>query len=476
MSTFIRYRDIAPGAAEAATVTATATHALSNLALIPFGLPAPKPIITTEHNNWGLTGEFECYTPDSIAYWSNVLSQADCTFATAPTTTVSLSQQFSSLGVNLTFDPRAQTHCTRVNLKWYRGAALLSDMDFFPTGTEFYCQNKVESFDRVVITPQETNLPGRFAKLEMVMFGVNRTFYMDEMRSATVTLQMGGISLELPISTLRWTLDSHTDVEFMFQEKQPMELWNNDILVGVFYVDSHSQVSARVYNIVCQDALGVLEESRFAGGVYTNKSAQQLVRDIVGSDFELIFEAPNRNLTGKLDAQSKRDALQQVLFAWGVHASTDGTQAIRIFSPGTEVTEIPPSRTYLGASVDTAPITTQVSVTARTYTAAGDVASEQVFTVHNPAITGNAKANTQEVTSATLIAPAIGLETAQRLLAYEERRQTARAKIVWRGERLGDCVSLPNAWGGVTVATVEQLDLIVSNTMAANATAKGVAS
>ena len=482
--TTVLYEDVAPGAEEAATTTATTANALSDLSLVPVGVEPLGAIITLEHGNWGLDGNSVSYGDGDIAYWSNSMSGADCLFSAPHILTISLSEQFSSLGITLSFDSQGETFCSHVNLKWYQGATLREDMDFFPDSAIYFCDKRVESFDRIVITMISTNLPGRYAKIEHVLFGIFRTFGMDEIRSASVVNQMGGLSMTLPSSTFKWTLEGKSDIEFMFQEKQPIEVRNDGRLLSIYYINKHKRKAKNHYDIECQDAMGVLEESTFSGKVYSNFSAKQIVLDILDGQFHAEFDIPDALMTGAIyDGLSKRAALQQVLFAWGAHASTDGINGIRIFSLDQTAEEIPTDRTYLGAESEMAAIRTAVSVTARAFTpnASGAVTiggakynvTESIYTVVNPNVTGNAKENTTEVTAPTMVSPAIGQATAQRLFDYEENRLTSTAKVVWDGERLGELLEVPNAWGSTVTGTLQKMEITLSNTVAAKLTIRG---
>ena len=74
-------------------------------------------------------------------------------------------------------------------------------------------------------------------------------------------------------------------------------------------------------------------------------------------------------LKGLLLPQTRREAIQQVLFSWGVCLATDGGSALRVFQQDSTAAEIiPKDRTFTGAAVDTAAVVTKVSVTAHTYT------------------------------------------------------------------------------------------------------------
>ena len=327
--TTILYKDIAPGAEEDASVSTTAVESFSNPSLLPSGV-TPAPTITCELNHWGLDGNYKLVENEPTAFWSAEMSGDDCSFENPPVITIDFDQQYSSVGLTLIFDSASGDYCNSVNIKWYQGDTQKANTDFSPNAATFFCQQRVESYNKVVITLNSTNLPGRRAKLEQIVFGIFRYFGMSELRSASIVNEMSLIATELPISTMKWTLDSKDDVDFMFQLKQPVEVRNNDNLIGVYYIDGYSRSAATVYDIECYDALGVLDETPFSGGVYTNKSAKELLSEIVDGDFEIEYDPAITDITlaGALPETSKREAIQQVLFAWGVCASTDGREPV----------------------------------------------------------------------------------------------------------------------------------------------------
>ena len=130
--------------------------------------------------------------------------------------------------------------------------------------------------------------------------------------------------------------------------------------VTVYHWDgaaTYKRTSSRVYPIECCDAIGVLNDMPFAGGVYSGKSAKALIAELA-APFEVEFDADvtDMNVTGILKAGSRRAAIQQLLFVWGYCVSTDGRAELRVFSPGTDEVTVPLERTFLGASVSTAAI------------------------------------------------------------------------------------------------------------------------
>lgn len=481
--TSILYKDIAPGAAENASVTASDTIPQADLSILTTGTE-PTPTATCEPNEWGLNGTFDLIDSQRLAFWSSEMSGEDCTFSSPPVITITFQRQYSSTGVTLIFDEPTGEYCPEVKIQWFQGETEKAAETYYPTSARFFCQKNVTSYDKLVITITKTNLPFRRAKLCQVMFGVYRSFDMSEIRSASVVHEMDLISSSVPESTLRWTLDSRTDVDFLFQLKQPIEVHNDDFLVGVYYIDGYNRTAENIYDIQAYDALGVLSESLFAGGVYSGYSAQQLITDIVGTDFEVDFEAEDTTLTGVIEPCTRREAIQQVLFAWGVCASTDGRASIRVFVPGDEPEEIGEDRTFIGASVQTEAIVTEVSVIAHTYTqdSNGNVEvngkkyrdTETTYTVKNPDVTATDKQNTVEVRNATLVSPTIGQAVAQRVYDFYSRRNTHKAKVAWKGEVLGDCVTLPNAWGSTNTGNISRMEITLSNTIVASCETIGV--
>lgn len=483
--TTVLYKDIAPGAAEDAAVSTSAASTFSVPARLPEGV-TPEPIISGELNHWGLTGEFVSLDSQSqkLAFWSTGQSNSNCQFSSPPVITIRFSQLYSSVGVTLVFDRAAGDYCTSVNIKWFQGDTLKVDKLFAPDSPSYFCEQTVTSYDKIEIALKGTSLPYRYAKLEQILFGVYRYFGMTELRRASIVNEMNLIAAELPVSTMKWTLDSREDVDYMFQLKQPTEVWNDDHLIGVYYVDGYRRTAKSVYDIDCYDAFGVLGESPFTGGVYSGYSARQLLRDIVGADFELVFETVDTNLSGIIQPCTRREAMQQVLFAWGACASTDGRESIRVFVPGGTAVEIGQDRVYTGVTVETAAIVTEVRVTAHEYVESSDgnvefggvkyQDNQTVFAVTNPNVTASDKQNVVEITDATLVSPVIGQAVAQRVYDDYARRSTNKAKLIWRGERLGDCITVPNAWGGTNTGEIARMEIALSNTVAASCETIGV--
>ena len=184
--TTLLYKDIAPGAALDATVTAPTAQDRSALAQLPSGT-VEEPAATGELNQWGMDGAFVLASEISPAFWSEAMSGADGSFAAGsePQITITFSKQYSSVGISFRFDSATGGYCSELNIKWYQGSTLKADQDFTPNAVEYFCQKRVESYNKLLLTFKKTNLPYRYAKIDHVIFGVHRSFGMSELRKAS---------------------------------------------------------------------------------------------------------------------------------------------------------------------------------------------------------------------------------------------------------------------------------------------------
>ena len=483
--TYLIYKDVAPGAEGDATPSATGVSSFSNVALLPHGKTMGK-IATLEQNQWLLDGEHGFLDNDVVAFWSADLSGEDCVMATPPVIDISFGENYSSSGVSIEFDPMGGNYCTEVNIKWLRDGSVLSDMDFQPNATTYFFANAVEAYDQLIFTFNKTNLPLHRVKINHILFGVSRRFDMEVLRSSSIVRESNLISAEIPASTLDVTIDDQSNIDFLFQLKQPIEAFNDNISLGAFYIKEHKRNGKSVYSLNCHDAWGVLDESGFDGGVYENASAFGILESIVDPEFILSFAdgLEDKQLTGVIQPCTRREAAQQVLFAVGWATATDDGAEIKVFSLPDNLVDVGENRTYSGASSEISAITTEVKVAAHKYTESSNGNIEiggkkyndttTIYTVKNPAVSSTDKSSVVEVTDATLVSNDNAQEVAERVYNYYQMRQRDSAKIVWQGERIGDMVKVPTEWGNAHTGRIEKMTIKLSNVVAADLDVVGV--
>lgn len=483
--TTVIYKDIAVGADADAVTSASWAESFSDPSVIPFGAEN-SPVATLEHNAWLLDGTRQSVEDQTIAFWSTEISGADGTFANPPTITFTFDNLYTALGLSFLFDEPDGDWVSPLTIEWYQGGTVKASKTFYPDAQQYFAENRVETFDKIVVTLNGTRLPYRRAKINQIIFGIIRTFEMSELRNARLTNEMSLSALELPVSRFSWTLDSRDDVNYLFQLKQPVSVENDNRLLGVYYIDSSRRSSGNIYRIECHDAVGVLDGTQFAGGAYLGGvSALSLLTEVVGGVFDIVSTAEDTTLYGVLKPSSRREAIQQIIFAWGVCAATDENGAIKVFDLPEEVKEIGLDKTYEGVSVETSAIVTSVVVTGHTYTETSETGGVEIggkhykdaqtkYTIANPNVTPSDKENVITVENATLVSTHNGNAIAQRLYNYYLNRSTNSAKIVWDGEKLGDAVTLANAWGETNTGHIAKMEVILSNTVAVSCETIGV--
>lgn len=482
MSVKIVYEDIAVGSAAAASVEASDAMSISKPSLLPFGA-FEGAIATTEQNQWVLNGTRKVRPASSpVGFWSTPRSGDDCTFETPPTITITLDGQFTSLGIYFKFDGETGDYCSDLNITWYNGTTQLATQQFFPNSGNYFCEKTVELYNKVVMQFNKTNLPDRPIKISLILFGRIREFERQELRSVEATEELNIISDELAINTLDFTLDSMADIDFIFQEKQPVYAYNGKTKIGTFYIDDSTRVSQNVYDVSCIDALGILDEDPFAAAIYTNANAKTVLESILGGHFvlELSEELQSEKLTGYIPDCTRREALQQVAFALRAVVDTSGSGNVKVWRlPESEPAEIPLDRLYTGGDVSTTAVVTEVRVTAHTYSTSGSGSdtvkvgdktyyhTTAVTTKTNPNVTASTKPNVVEVKDATLVNSSNVEAVAQHVFDYYMRRQTHGVKIIMDKEMPGDYVTTTTPWEDQITGTITTMTIKLSGIAAA---------
>jgi len=482
MSVRIVYQDIAAGADEDAAVSTQDAASFSDVSLLPFGAEH-TPIAALAPGSWLLDGSREILNSQPIEFWSAAMSGPDARFEDPPEIIIEFDERYTSPGIFLTFDPASGEYCPSVTIQWFQGVSKLYEGSYHPNSAEYFCAHTAAAYDKVVIRLNATSIPFRRAKLSKIAFGVSRTFYRAELRNVRVRQEVSIISSEVAVNTLDFTLDSKADVEYMFQLKQPVSAFDGDILIGVFYISSSKQRGKGLFDVSCKDAVGVLDEDPYPARMCVSIPARELLEDILGGHFGLELDAALSAVpvTGYIPDGSRRQALQQVVFALGAMVDTSGSEAIRVYKDReASPKKIPLGRIYTGGTVDKSSIVTAVRVLTHSYRAGGEGNdtvevgsvvynhSTDVTDIVNPNVTASDKQNVIEVKEATLVNPENGAAVAQHLYNYYTMRDTQKIRIVMDGERPGDHIASPTPWGTVMNGYIASMDIVLSGIAAAD--------
>ena len=402
MSVSISFGLVDVSAKEDSTPTATYQQPFVDAAELEKELSVP-PTATLEENYWRLDGAFRSFPDDrkGMGLISTVKSGEDLTYSSFPTLTVTFSENHSSTGITFAFDS-AGGWCSYLQLSWYQGDTLLARSYFSPDSPLYVCKKTVENYNKLVVSFQKANAPGRYLKLYRIYYGIVRSFGEDEITSASLLEEVDPISAEVSMNTLNFELYSEdeefsilnpTGIYTLLQQRQPLEVSESGRNMGTFYLDSWENTSEQLIRMSCVDAVGVLDSTTYRGGIYANQSAGELFADICSSGgftVEVAASLAAKTLSGWIPISSHREALHQVAFAVGGMVDCSRSGMVRILEPSDTVAiSIAPDRKFLGGTVKLRQIVTGVEVTSHAYQESEE--SEELFN-------GTLEAGTHEIT------------------------------------------------------------------------------
>lgn len=310
-----------------------------------------KKYSTLEKNHFVLDGKSENMGDNitEVGYWSKAMSDSQGEFATPPVMTINFSQVHSSIGLTLTFSKYA--YCNNLKIQYYDSVdSLISENTYYPDDYEYFCEDTVANYKKIIITFYSTNIPYRYVKLYKILYGQAVLFEGDNLISANLLEQVNLLSDELSINTLDFVVYSDDDrfnilnpqgVYATLQQRQELNVYQNKNGVinnmGTFYIDNWQSKNDNKMEFEGIDLVGLLDKTTFDGGIYTNVTAESLITQIFqsagyGSEFYSIQnELKNISLTGYMPVCTHREALQQVLFVIGAVANCARTDTVEIY-------------------------------------------------------------------------------------------------------------------------------------------------
>ena len=311
----------------------------------------------------------------NLGLWSEQISNDDGTFTEPIVLELESVGQYSSQGLTLTFDTYNGIFATRLSIKWLRitdeGTTTLDEKEYSADNAFYFCRNFVENYNKVVITFYSLNMPKNRLKLRVIDYGYGTFFYGDELRGVKLIQEIDPISTQISINTADFTLDSRSDMEYSFQQKQPLSIFFNGELKATTFVKKSTRKAKRLWSIQSEDYIGLLDSIPYYGGMYTNKNAVELLTDIftvakVPYSIDDIFS--NAVVTGYIPFTTCRDALMQVAFAIQAVVDTSNSEIVKVFALEEDVKQtIPLNRIMQGQNFSDDETVTGIEVTVHSY-------------------------------------------------------------------------------------------------------------
>lgn len=323
-----------------------------------------KKVATLESDYFLLDGTFNFYddivnaivldVPENEGYMSNKFtSEINATF----------DNNHSSAGITFHFWEMVPKSI-KITLK--NKQPLISSITFYPTIDDctkttgnnlkeytYFADIPAENYDSMNVV---INGGDRFVRINYIEYGVQLLYGENDKRklkTCKVTEEADVLSTELSINQSDVEI---IDMDNLFKITNPSSYYkylqqrqvfkitevidDEEVFIANHYLKEWSQENEHSATFKLQDIIGLMADSTFYGGLYTNKPAGELFDEIMAdygfTDYEIEDSIRNINLTGYLEVQSHREALQQVAFACGACVTTSRLTGIKIFKPNYE--------------------------------------------------------------------------------------------------------------------------------------------
>lgn len=451
----IEYQDISLTAKNDLTVNCTDKQDFSNLDLLKQTNVEYKKFATLEKDFWILDGTFKNF-PDNpeeenFGLWSESMSDENGNFETPIEIELTFANYESAVGLTFKFSTLTNDYAKNINIKWYQNETLLSDKDFELNNSEFFCENSVSNFNKIIITCLNTNNPYRYLKIQDIVYGIVRNFDENELRNVNLLEDVSLTSEELKINTLDFVLNNKKLVEFIFQKKQPLVLSRNGVLLGTFFIESSKRKSKTLYEISAVDYIGVLDKMPFPGGTYTNETVSNLISNILGNiPYDLDEDLANKTLSGELEPCTRREALLQVAFACCGIVDTSRSSVVKIYKNDSTVKSSIEDGIYTGGSFESEEEVTEIRVTLNDNTQ---------ISKRNPILSADILDNVLDF-SGVFISDSNAQEVIDYLYDYyitNKNKKTDFKFIVKNGEKIGDVIEYVTEYLGTKKGQITQM-------------------
>lgn len=372
----IRYGDVAVGARDDFSPSSPDAAYFSDFGELKQNIYFPKYTNPCELYSTSLDGSCLLLPEDVMSarfgWWSEQMSGSDGTFANPIIMTATADALYSSIGITFIFDEENMLFPKKINIMWYRDDDLIAEEDFFPDSANYFCNKRVDYYNKVVVTFYSLNMPKNRLKLHSIEYGYGAEFSGDELMNVRAIQEISPLSDEISINTLDFDLRHTRDVEFSFQDRQSIEVYFNEKLISKTFIKDFKRKSKMQWKISTEDYIGLMETTPFSGGIYENKPAIELLTSIFNTAKvpfvvqEDVFE--QTNLSGYIPFTNCREALMQVAFAMGASVDTSNRSDVYIYRLREEIkSSIPLRRIMQGQNFQTETKMTAFELTAHQY-------------------------------------------------------------------------------------------------------------
>lgn len=319
-----------------------------------------RKFATLEHNYSILDGSMQDFPSNTASYqfglWSASASNNSGVLSPIPTLTATFSKFHKSAGITLYFYPFSTDFASRVRVTWYSNAVVLHRGEYALHGVESSVAQAVSDWNKITVEFLETNNPYRFIKLMGIDYGIIREFSDEEINTASVLEEFNPISDNISINTANFQIKTHSP-EFshisgnmeddMLMRNQRLHITADGLPFGTYFLQDwkDSNTIGNTFEFEAYDAIGAIDRHEFMGGIYENKLAADIIKEIWAICFPTMVIGytidanllPSR-VSGFIPICTCREALQSVAFAIG--AAVNSTRKGFVWIYGRDTTDV----------------------------------------------------------------------------------------------------------------------------------------
>lgn len=267
---------------------------------------------------------------DNLGFVSSAISGGSRKLSPAVELIIELSGGvYSAPGITFHF---WQHYCSDVTVKWLNNSELLSEKTFYPTSLNFYGENAVDGFNKIIIDFAETETAFQFVKLAGIDLGQTieiTDFYSD----IEIFTEISPDCSDVPAATCDFTAEIP---DFSPERAQALYVYRNDKLYGKFIVDNVTSSGKDIFNFECSDDNTRLDGSLFPELSQGSCTAAELAEKIKSASNITIDTSSfgSMSLTGFIEAdKTSRLAAAMLSFGTGCFLTGYGSKSLRLIKP-----------------------------------------------------------------------------------------------------------------------------------------------
>ncbi len=510
MSLRIDYVDEPLGAQDNAKITATSIQPFVDAQSLATLTAKDERFATLEPEGWPLDGSRKLikYASSELGWWSKYMSNSEGIFDghtdNIPVITIRFPVLYTATALTFRFWPSLDQWCSEMEVLWFRGEEIIDQTAVYPNSANWELVRLVENFDRIEISIFATNKPNQYAKLQYLQIGRTVSYFSDEIVSVQLLNETDPSLCSLTVDTMTVEIRNRRGDPILPQKDQRFSLFRNDVQIASHYITEYERQSRDNYKFSCQSAIGRLEDI-FLGGMYNKYSLEAILQDILTPfPFRMDPAFYGKTITGYLPVCTRREALQQIVFAVGAVISTQGDGVISLQPLAQSVTgKIENGDIFTGAKLNREQKVSEVRLVYHNYTqtfdtdtllneeqidgenvlftfadphynyvaeggsvvgyginwaeisARGPVTlyankyqhTEVLIAKKNPLASAAEKGNVLSVEKATLVNAENAVEILERLYAFSKLNNVLNQDAVISTQHSGQVVSSPTPWG-----------------------------